>query len=119
MKLWINPRCTVLLALCPGHSQILSHSCGVNSGNCKIKSGSVLGTRLQFYHCIISTHQMNTFQYTIPEFSIAKLALYCIATFFPQFFPQKDRVFFLMLNNNALTHKKNCEIDCGATMHSS
>ena len=33
------------LALSPGHSQILSHSCGENSG-CEIKSGSGLGTRL-------------------------------------------------------------------------
>ena len=97
MKLWINQRCTVLLALCPGHSQILSHSCGVNSGNCKIKSGSVLGTRLQFYHCIISTHQMNTFQYhqyTIPELSIAKLALYCIVTFFSPIFSTERQGFF-------------------------
>ena len=35
-----------ILASFPGHSQILSRSCGENLGSCEIKSGSGLGTRL-------------------------------------------------------------------------
>ena len=47
----------------------------------------------------------------MPEYIIAKLALLS----FPQLFMER-LFFFQTLHNNALTHQKICEFDCGATI---
>ena len=118
----------VCVASSPGHSQILSRSCGEFLHGCEIKSGSGLGTRLQFVLIKTIQHRQppnlldgHTFRPSHPLYFMQDFCymVLCCGKLHSQAWPGNEATCvicvpcgYIFVSPRALTARPSCQVLC-------